>query len=847
MSCRETRSGSMITSWAMFTAPRRALTEPAVLSTFHQLRRNYMETAEEGRRTYSQADYDGLLDRQENRFRVERARGSITQRQYDSLMERLNVARGEAMPDQGHVYAMFNLVPAVRNRTEAWLGVARDISNRTGQSFDDVLTQMETDRRGRTSRNTELPDGAMERAVELGLPRDAGTVYAYAMAEAEARRIEIVQARNAPRRITRTELDPPAETGVAGVTVTEVGYDARSGRLEVTVADSVTGEATTHAYRDVPQDVASVVIMNPGGGWHRHVRGHPAYQYADEYAEALGGVAPRCDVCGQFADAAHSCPTPRTPVRMSPWDHGTRWTQQRRRAFGVNADGELQEWTETVRLPAIRRLQQAVNSPDGASVSMDRYQSIRAFDDDGVLRSGVISGNYLVSRDENGDLVIDTSEARCNCPLYRQNGHCPHVDLVSRHIRDRVERPSEAQQAEAARVDREAALQEAATRVERAMERARASDWSRNAAAWEEAAEVWRRDSDVLYAEDEAAFAADVQAALDARAAKDGSPDIPYMRENALDGMATRESGQGFGAEIEFKFDPDMSYSERAAALDRIAQELHEAGITRSPRQESYGFSRRFGFVDSHTLDDGTGTWVFERDGSVDGELVTCVMYDEPETWDRMEKAMEILRRNGARADVSAGAHVHVGTGGFQGSPAAYSELARMVNQHEDVIVRLATDPQRGTHRDNGYSRPLPAVPVTGFQDVSAVPRWQRERYSMVNFAHVAGSRGDHPEFRIFDSTLDAGSMQAQIKMAVAMTHAAQRSADNGGTSRDREGWGDHARRNPNAGERTVESLVEDSATVRSFIDTLFRRREDKAQMAAVFANTSWSAAPRRH
>lgn len=161
-------------------------------------------------------------------------------------------------------------------------------------------------------------------------------------------------------------------------------------------------------------------------------------------------------------------------------------------------------------------------------------------------------------------------------------------------------------------------------------------------------------------------------------------------------------------------------------------------------------------------------------------------------------------------------------------------------------MFRLASNPERGTHRRNSYAKGVPAVPADGFSDIQAAHRWQPGRYSSINFAGVRGDNTDHPEFRLFDSTLDVGAMQAQVKVAVAMTEAARRQAGSGGTTRRKEGWGSHAERAAARGSRrrmTDEEFDADSATTRSLLDTLFRRREDKAQLAAVFAHTKWSKA----
>jgi hypothetical protein len=194
----------------------------------------------------------------------------------------------------------------------------------------------------------------------------------------------------------------------------------------------------------------------------------------------------------------------------------------------------------------------------------------------------------------------------------------------------------------------------------------------------------------------------------------------------------------------------------------------------------------------------------------------------------------------------------------YQSDPNKYAELARLMTQHEDVMLRLSAEPERGTHRNSSYSAPLYQVPPDGFSSISQARTWQGGRTRVLNFGGVedpssavnGGPTGasDHPEFRIFDSSLNIGVMQAQIKLAVAMTHAAARNADLGGTRRTKEVAGTHAARAKARGRRrmTAEDIAEDSATFRSLIDTLYRRKEDKDQIVALFAQNKWLARPQQ-
>jgi hypothetical protein len=325
-----------------------------------------------------------------------------------------------------------------------------------------------------------------------------------------------------------------------------------------------------------------------------------------------------------------------------------------------------------------------------------------------------------------------------------------------------------------------------------------------------------------------------------------GMPAIEYVRENVLDGMCQRGNGQAFGVELEYEFPSYMTYEEIKTAQYRIGEQLYNLGLTYSREQQAYGESKARGFRDEHVDEQGRGNWSWERDGSVAGEIVSPGMYDEPKTWDNLQLVLRVLKANGAVAGIHSGAHVHVGAAAYKDNPAAYTELARLVSQHEDVIARLSSDPHRGTHRSSLYAQPLPhTVPPEGFRSVPVAYDWQQqahERYTIVNFASCIGDDTDHVEIRAFDSTLDPGTVQAQVMLAVGVVNAAERNVQKGGTRRGGESWGTHAEIGETRGKvLSPTELVKDSRTMMSFIDTVFRRREDKARMATVAYHTQWS------
>jgi hypothetical protein len=533
---------------------------------------------------------------------------------------------------------------------------------------------------------------------------------------------------------------------------------------------------------------------------------------------------------------------------MRPHTTSSRWSRQEAPFRTYQNDGTEDMSRMGIALPAIREFREAW-AAGPVTIGLNEY--VNGYDETGSWSWHSTRGDLLVYRDAEGNMAFNTTALTCNCAQYRANQHCRHIDLATSAVRARL---NPAPRIPAARLTPEQRAERLREGQERAEVAAR-TDWTRNEETLAEASRLWRSEAEVKYASDTEAFEQVYAAALDSRAAADNAVTVPYLRENALGGMATRGSGQAFGMEIEYEFPSSMTGSEMRQAQESIGRELHAAGLASGPHQEGYGSSKRRGFRDTHLNADGSSNWSWERDGSVNGgEIVTPGMYDEPETWEKLEKATEILRRNGAVSSKRAGAHVHVGTAMYQGDPKKYSELARLMTQHEDVMFRLAADPNRGTHRNSSYSSPLNDVPTDGFADVGTARRWQGGRTRVLNLAAVHSSNGqpsdlaesqkDHPEFRIFDSSLHAGTMQTQIKLAVAMTHAAARIAAEGGSLRGKEKVGSHAERAKALGlgrrRMTGDVLADDTATFRSLLDTLFVRKVDKDQVVSLFAHTKW-------
>lgn len=864
MSCRSTGAGSCITSYVHFIIGD-GLPHPAVLSLYHELIKDNTGREHSQNRTqeYTDNEYRVFLTQLEGNIQ-HRTAFSVETKQ--SLLERIERARQEPTPNVATVKAMQRLLSAARNREYAINSYLRDVARRTQTPLHEVTAEFyrimnETNRSNRV-RSRVMTVKNEELAARLRLGRDVGIVNAVAQVEAQTEAVEIARMKASPQRITQ-KINVPAERmiGFPGLTITSIGYDARVGRLEVETLNN--GEPQLLAYTNVPNETWERMnnASHPGEIWAQEIRGVPSYQYANEKAAAADGVAPRCEVCGRFADDVHSCPFVGRPRELNRWNTSSRWSRQeaecRSPYYTHDSDGNpLVAYREGVSvgisMPAVREFREQVNlgpvRVEPYNLRFSFIKSVPSWDNPEVMidriASCVLQGSMVVWKEED-ELKFDTNNLRCSCPDYQENRSCEHIDTYVKAVRTRLEpTPRAPRTSTGVRRGRMTAEQRAAVLVE-AQQRAEAaavSDWMLSEEGREEASRLWLENTEVSYSRDYAAFMVDFADAQMRVAAKNGEPDIPYKKENVLNGLCKRGSGKAFGMEIEFDIANNVNSQE---AIDNIARELYEAGITWSPQRESYGASKGRGFRDTHDDENGVGNWSFERDGSVEGgELVTPGMYDEPETWEKLAKAVEIIKRNGGIPSTRAGAHVHVGTPEYEGNVRAYTELARFVNQHEDVLFRLAADPARGTHRNNGYAKPLPAVPNNGYQDLHEMRNLSWNKYTSVNFKTVSGNSTDHPEFRMFDSTLNVGAMQAQIKLAVAITDAAKRVHDSGGSAREREELGAHVERFKARGTRIPMSdseLEADTRTFRSLLDTLFTRHEDKKQMIDLFASTKWT------
>ena len=351
-----------------------------------------------------------------------------------------------------------------------------------------------------------------------------------------------------------------------------------------------------------------------------------------------------------------------------------------------------------------------------------------------------------------------------------------------------------------------------------------AADLDASRSAQNQARDRWEPTNS--YTDDHEAFQADYRAAKERKAA--GEP-IPYMMENALDGLGDPDGGRGFGIEIEF----DLDWED--GDVDDIAAELHEAGLTGSRYQNGY-HGNDGNYSTSHQ-----GGWRFEEDDTVSGgEIISPIMYDTRETWENIAKVCEIVKRNGGRATVNAGAHVNVSADNYNHTVENYNRLMGLYAENEDLLYRLASDPGRGSHRGQSWCSPN-RVPSEGYRDVYQA-RNGGAHGNAVNLSHADGLEGSRIEYRLWDSSLDPGTIQSQIKVSVAMTEAAFRDTEYEPTGQNLYGSRREYNRNEHGMSRqlTGQAWRDDVAGYKRFADRLFRRDEDKAQVTSLFALNRW-------
>lgn len=424
----------------------------------------------------------------------------------------------------------------------------------------------------------------------------------------------------------------------------------------------------------------------------------------------------------------------------------------------------------------------------------------------------VLTGAFLMRRDGE-QLRADLVDAACSCA----------APEPCRHMRAAVDTQTRALAADPDERARIRAAHRAAA-AEVAGEHARAEQ------ARAAAISAWPR-SEVDYTTDAAAFE---HAYAAARVAIDAGVDpVPYFTEDATGGLGDRETGRGFGIEIEFDFTAEDHA--RGVIFD-LGEDLHAQGLIPTPYQRDYHAAADDGYSDDPFA------WSLETDSTVDGEMVSPILYDTPATWANLAAVCETLRRHGAHANYNTGGHIHVSLRDFDHMTGCHGRLLESAAAHEDVLFRLAQNPAGSYHRGLAWCAPNMA-PAAGFGSADLPTlRHLASHGTMVNLASARGRASDHVEFRLWDGTLNPGVIQTQVKLSLGLTAAAFR---NGGEhpARPRTPLGTGLGAWPPA-SRDPRSAAwrSETAGFRALMDEVFHRTRDKAQATALFAATAWQS-----
>jgi hypothetical protein len=362
-------------------------------------------------------------------------------------------------------------------------------------------------------------------------------------------------------------------------------------------------------------------------------------------------------------------------------------------------------------------------------------------------------------------LIVTNQEGRralgCSCPsfVFRREHDadttCRHMDAYNA-LAD-VRRGESVEEDASARTSSTADAGQARNRIEGAptlirwiVEEEMSIDMERDAAlhTWHE-----RHQHDgVLMSQDDTAFANLLERVRS---------DIGGFETNdVLDG-----SDHTFGIELELEFE---SPSARHEALRRLNQE----GIASSAAETGY-----------HSRLHPT-LWTPQRDGSLrEGfEIISPVLRDTPEEWERIHRMMEVLNESGGlKVSRSNGLHIHLGNQNLDDRGYRWQRLARYLHGYSKDYYRMGgarqADGRNAGHRGEHYAKPLKESAIRRIsKSDTALEASQKlieannhgggNRYHMVSTHKMVNAHVPTVEFRYPNATYDARILQRQVQLA---------------------------------------------------------------------------------
>jgi hypothetical protein len=573
------------------------------------------------------------------------------------------------------------------------------------------------------------------------------------------------------------------------------------------------------------------------------LRSNIDYHYSSHQEASQSRWRYRCPSCGQFANSAHHCPVIGAPTSIEAdiaylaglQVSGTGEIQESHTTHARNTTRYLME-DGTARMPGVGLIRANARNHDITEVEISAEIGGMS-NQRGIVQvhySGYGNGYEVLPAINPGDQ--GDRRLRCSCPEYADRYTCHHIAILESNLRDIINRE-------------DASTLESVNAVVSNVTEDISNDRQASEASAQADVDGWKEPAQPLVDNFEL-FQQEYSVVREKRKRWMEDPEnnefpIAYKKENAFGGLSTRENGRGFGIEIEFAFPEDMDSGEAHEARNRIAEELREAGLISNASVRHYGASH--GWVrDNHVRG-----WSIEedfsaggRDGQVPAEIVSPIMYDEPETWENIEKICSIVKRNGGFASRGSGQHVHVSTGDYNHRVVNHNRLLSMIAENEDLLYRLSVDPKRGRHRGFGYCTPNRAASAP-YSRITHVRNDQSGHNLGVNFQSVSGRDSDHAEFRMFDSSLEPAVIQAQIGVSLSMTAAAKRDVISNVPQDNISPLGTRLEANPRRNALSGEEWREQTLPIRSFIDkyvpTHGKNLEDSSfakQLIGLFAIT---------
>jgi len=863
MVCRASRlSSAMVT----FARDMSGLEDSQVLGLNHAL---MQEGANTSAPTVEQ--WNALITDVQNRYRA----GLLTTSpgSHDPI-SRLEASRTE-LPNAQRYYAVQRLLERSQSAASSQRNFFTNWARNLGTSVQSAEAEYwqgfrEASDNSRLCATPQFVEAFSANPDNANLAVDRRSLYAYQqMALAQTASLSRRETQPAVTSTWQFEENPdrPGRGYISGI-----GYDPETGHTEISWSRGAES-GLTHCYRglDAQQIENLIASDNREELFRQTISGQSDYRYNTREEAEAARLRLRCATCGQFAASSHACPVNGSEEALN---RDTRLAVARARAEAMGlpleentplsrmADNGTMRYEAgegvSMRLPGVSRIMSEARSNGSVLVPIHAIVSEPVTDDEGNTFNAANSVNGFARIDYNGrgngytvTAVAEPGDSgndrlRCDCIQYRTNLTCQHLEVAVAGITGLTNpnRPSRETVAEARATVTESLTQEYNASV--ASTTAAAAGFTPLSVSLETNNEKFQDLYDE-YRDKRTAY----QTAIASGEAAEYP--VPYVRENAFGGLGTRASQRGFGVELEFAFPQDMSSGDRRIALRAIGRELHDLGLTRNRDQAGYGASHGW-FRDTH--DRG---WSFESDpstggsdGQHGGEIVSPVMYDEPETWTNIEKICNILRTNGAFASKGVGMHVHVSTGDYDHRVENHNRLIQSFSENEDLLYRMSTSPERGRHRGTGYCSPN-NIPTSPYTNVGQARDRNVGHHIGLNLQSVSGRGSDHVEFRTFDGTLEPAVIQAQAAIAVMVTEGATRGDAPTNLAATRNPLGARLEANPQRGVLTGDAWKESTLGFRRFVDkhvpdngSAPQDNPIVRQMVALFAMTKWQKGRRR-